>query len=89
MKGEEIINNWKDQRSQIEIGENFTQEVMNHIYQYEQKKKVSLFDMERFVEFISAHPLAKTGLVVAGGVAGIGRVIFMIVMILNKGIING
>ncbi len=89
MKGEKIINNWKDQRGQIEVREDFAQDVMSQIYQYEQRKRRPLFDMEWLVEFISAHPLAKTGLVIAGGVTGIGRIIFMIVMILNKGVING
>lgn len=83
MKSEKIINSWKDQRNQIEVGENFTDKVMNQVYQYEQKKKKPLLDMQRFVDVIYAHPLAKVGMVAAGVVAGFIRMAFTVYMFLG------
>ncbi|MHC4196149.1 MAG: hypothetical protein ACYSQZ_09505 [Planctomycetota bacterium] len=89
MKTEEIINNWNEQRNRIEVGENFTKDVMNQVYQYERLKRKPLFDMQRLIELISAHPLAKAALIATGAVAGVVRIVFMIIVILNKGVING
>lgn len=89
MKNEEIINAWKDHKSQIEIGETFTENVMNQVYQYEQKKRKPFFDIQPLIEFISAHPLAQASLIATGAVAGVVRIVFMIIMILSKGVING
>ncbi|MHC4691180.1 MAG: hypothetical protein ACYS67_00465 [Planctomycetota bacterium] len=83
MKTEEIYNAWKEQKSQIEVGKGFSDKVMTQICQYEQKKHKSLFDMQSLVELISAHMLAKAGLILAGGVVGFIRVIFMISMVLE------
>ena len=83
MKTEEIYNTWKEQKSQIEVGKGFSDKVMTQIYQYEQKRRESLFDMQSLVELISAHMLAKAGLILAGGVVGFIRVIFMISMVLE------
>ena len=89
MKSEEIINSWKNQKDQIEIGEDFSRTVMNQIYKYEQNKRKPLFDIQRFVEFISIHPLAKAALVAAGAMAGFLRLVSMIIVILSKGEISG
>jgi len=89
MKSEEIINSWENQRGQIGVGEDFTKTVMNQIYQYEQNKRKPLFDVQRFIEFISIHPLAKAGLITTGAVVGFIRLVFMIIVILSKGVING
>jgi len=45
--------------------------------------------MERLIELISFHPLAKTGFVAAGAVTGIVRLIIMINTILSNGVVNG
>ncbi|MHC4461577.1 MAG: hypothetical protein ACYS30_09090 [Planctomycetota bacterium] len=84
MKSEEVYNAWKERKSQIEISENFTDEVMNQVYQHAQKKRKSMFDMRQLVELISAHPLAKAGLVAAGAVAGFVRVAFVVCMFLGS-----
>lgn len=78
MKSEEVYNSWKEEKSQVDIRENFTDEVMNQIYQYERDKRKPLFDAQRLVELISAHPLAKVGLVAAGAVAGVVRVVVIL-----------
>ena len=82
MKSEKIYDDWKKQRSHVEVGQNFTDQVMNQVYQYEQTKPKPLFDMQRLVEFISTHPLAKAGLIASGAVAGFVRVAIMIHILL-------
>jgi len=89
MKRQEAYNAWKDKKHQIDISESFADDVMKQIYQYEQKKKMPLFDIERLVEFISVHPLLKTGFIAAGAITGIVRLIVLILIILNRGVING
>ena len=89
MKSREVYNAWKERKSQIEIAENFTDQVMNQVYQYTQKKRKPIFDMRQLVELISAHPLAKAGLIATGAIAGFIRLVFMVIMILSKGEING
>jgi len=84
MKNEEIINSWKNQRNQIEVGQNFTEEVMVQIHHYEQKKRKPLFDAQRFVELISVHPLIKTGMVLASVVIGFVRVVLMLGVIFGN-----
>ncbi len=82
MKSEEVYDTWKEEKSQIDIRENFTDEVMNQVYQYAQKKRKPIFDMRQLVELISAHPLAKVGLVVIGALTGLARVAFVIHVLL-------
>ena len=83
MKSEKFYNAWKEKRSQLEVREHFTDEVMNQIHQYEQKKGKALFDFQRLIELISAHLSAKAALVAAGAVVGFARVVFMIAVILG------
>ena len=82
MKSEKIYDDWKKQRSHVEVRQNFTERAMNQIYQYEQNKRKPLFDMQRLVEFVSVHPLAKAGLIAVGAVTGFVRVAFMIHVLL-------
>jgi hypothetical protein len=83
MKRQEVYNAWKEKKNRIDVREHFTDEVMNQLYQYEQKKRKPLFDYQQFIELISANLPAQAALIVAGAVAGLGRVIFMIAVILG------
>ena len=83
MKTEEIYNTWKEQKSQVEVGKGFSDKVMNQICQYEQNKCKSLFDMQSLIELMSAHMLAKAGLILTGGVVGFIRVVFVVTMVLE------
>jgi len=83
MKSEEVYDTWKEEKSQIDIRQDFADEVMNQVYQYERNKKKPLLDMQRFVEVISAHPLAKAGLIAAGAIAGFIRMAFTVYMFLG------
>ena len=78
MKSEEIYNAWKERKSQIDIRENFADEVLNQIYQYEREKRKPLFDGHRLIELISANRFAKAGVVTAGAVTGLVRIMFVI-----------
>ncbi len=89
MKDHEVYESWKQEKRQIDVSQNFTDQAMNEVYQWEQSRKKPLLKMERLIELISFHPLAKTGLVSAGAVSGIVRLIIMINMILSNGVING
>ena len=89
MKDNEVYKSWRQDKRQIDVSQNFTDKVMNEVYKWEQSKEIPLFRMDRLIELVSIHPLAKTGLVAAGAVTGIVRLIIMINTILSNGVING
>jgi hypothetical protein len=89
MKENEVYEFWRQEKRQIEVSQNFTDQVMNKVYQREQSRKKQLFTIERLIELISFHPLAKTGLIAVGAVVGIIRVIIMILSVLSNGVVNG
>jgi hypothetical protein len=78
MKSEEIYKAWKEHKSQIDLRKNFADEVMNHIYQYERDKRRPLFEVQRLIELISAHRLAKAAVVTAGAAVGLARISFVV-----------
>jgi len=89
MKDCEVYESWKQEKSQINVSQNFTDQVMNRIHKWEQSRNISQLKMERLIELISINPLAKTGLVAVGAVTGILRLIIMIHAILSNGVVNG
>ncbi len=74
MKSQDAYNAWKDRRNRVEVGQDFTEKVMNQIHQYEQKKTIPSLRVQRLVELISIHPLAKVGVAAAGAVVGAIRI---------------
>ncbi len=82
MKTEEIINRWKEQRNQIDVGQNFTDNVMNRVYQYEQKKRSFLFNLQPLVETVSAHPLMQAAMFAVGALVGFVRLALMLHVLL-------
>jgi hypothetical protein len=62
---------------------------MDQVYHWEQSRKKPRVRIERLIELISFHPLAKVGLVAIGAVMGIVRLIIMIQTIFGNGVING
>lgn len=89
MKDHKVYESWRQKKSQIDVSQNFTDHVMNQVYQLEKSRKSPHFSMEGIIELISFHPLAKTGLVAVGAVTGIVRLIIMINAILSNGVVNG
>jgi hypothetical protein len=78
MNSDEIYSSWKEQKSQIDIREDFADEVMNQICQYERERRKPLFYGHRLIELISAHRPAKAGVVIAGAAAGLVRIMFVV-----------
>ena len=89
MKDHKVYESWRQAKSQLNVSQNFTGRVMDQINAWEQSRYFRWFNTARFVELISFHPLAKIGLVAAGAVTGIVRLIIMIQAILSNGVING
>jgi uncharacterized protein (DUF488 family) len=89
MKENEAYESWRQEKSRIDVSHNFADRVMNEICQWEQSRKSPLFAIDRLIELISFHPLAKIGLLAVGAVTGIVRLIIMIHAILSNGVING
>ena len=89
MKDHEVYESWRQAKSQIDVSQNFTGEVMDQINSWEQSRNFRWFNMARLIELISFHPLAQTGLVAVGAITGIVRVIIMIHAILSNGVVNG
>ena len=78
MRSEEIYNTWKDKKHQIDVSDGFADKVMNRVRRYEQGKSEGLAGLRSLVDVISGHPLAQAGLVVAGAIAGLIRVAFVV-----------
>ena len=78
MKSEKIYDDWKKQRSQIEIGENFTEKVMCQVHRYEQRRKASSFDTQWLVEATTAHPLVQAAMIAVGAIVGFIRLAIML-----------
>ena len=89
MKRQEVYNAWNENKSQIDINESFSDEVMYQVYQYEKGKTKQVFNLQWLIDLISVHPLAQAALVMAGAVTGFIRLVLMILVILSKGDING
>ena len=89
MKDHKVYESWRQEKRQIDVSQNFTDQAMNQVYQWEQSRESPRLKMERLIELISFHPLAKTGLVAIGGVMGIVRLIIMVQTILSNGVVNG
>jgi len=77
MKSEEIYNNWKEHKSQIDLRESFADEVMNRIHRYEREKKRPLLEVQQLIDLISAHRFAKAAVLTAGAAAGLFRFILV------------
>ena len=88
MKNEELYEAWKETRRKVVPSEDFINKVVNHAYEYEQKKKTS-FSMKRLIDFVSVHPFAQVALIAIGFMSGFMRMLFIIITILSRGVING
>ena len=82
MKSEKLYEDWKEQRSQAEVGHDFKEKVMKQVYQYEQRRKSSLFDIQWLVETITAHPLIQAAMIAVGAIVGFIRLALMLHVLL-------
>ena len=84
MRSEEIYDAWKEVRSQVDVSEGFAGKVMGQVYEYEQEKGKAWRSVERFVEFISARPLAAAGLAAGCLVLGLVRLVCALIVALGR-----
>ena len=82
MKSEKLYEDWKKQRSHTKAGHDFTEKVMKQVYQYEQRRKSSLFDIQRLIETITALPLVKAAMIAIGAILGFIRLALMLHILL-------
>jgi hypothetical protein len=82
MKDNERYNTWIESKRKIDIRKSFADEVMSQIYQYERGRRKSLLNSQHLIELISTHRFIKAGLVTAGAVTGLARIMFVIYTIL-------
>ncbi|HAL45609.1 MAG: hypothetical protein A2Y12_00700 [Planctomycetes bacterium GWF2_42_9] len=85
MDKKEIYGSWVEK--QIEIPDLFADKVMKQVSEYEHQPK--WFDIPGIIEIISAHTIIKNCLITAGVAIGFIRVIYIMIVILSKGFLNG
>ena len=78
MDKEQMFRKWKDAKSDIQVSDSFSSEVMQGVYSYQESKRKPLFDIDHLIELMSARPLAKAAMIVGGAVVGFVRVALMI-----------
>jgi len=84
MKSEEIIENWKNQKSLIKPENRFTEKVMNQVCRYKQKKLRPLLAIMRwFSKLTFENPLVKFIFVASSVLLGLVRIAFVICMFLR------
>ena len=82
MKNEELYKAWKENKSRIDISEDFFEKVMHRVNIYEKDRRKPLFDISRLIELISASTMAKATMIAGGAIVGFVRVAIMIRMVL-------
>lgn len=82
MKNEKFYEDWKEHRSQVELGGDFNEKVMGQVYAYEKKQGGSLFNIQRLVEAVSAHRWVQAAMLAIGAVIGFVRLAVMLHVLL-------
>ena len=83
MKRQEVYDSWIKERSQINIGKDFSDNLMNRVYKYEQKKNKPVFDYQRFIEIVSYQLSVRAAILVTGAAIGLARFIIMFAAVLG------
>jgi hypothetical protein len=84
MKSEECYNAWKEKKSQVEVREHFTDQIMSQVNQYERARAKSKFNIQRLIDSISSRPLAKAAMIAGGAAAGFVRTAFVVCAFLHS-----
>ena len=82
MKLEQIYNAWKDRKREIETSADFTDAVMEQVHKFEDGRGRRLFDVNGLIELVSAHVVLKAGMVAAGAVIGVVRLVLVVHVLL-------
>lgn len=73
MNSDEIMNLWKERKSQVETSRGFTDKAMNRLHTRESHRRRPAFDIYRLVEIISSSPSATAAVMALGAAVGIAR----------------
>ena len=82
MNSDEIMNLWKERKSQVETHRDFVDNVMNQLQKRGSHRRIPVFDVYRAIEIISSSPAATAAVIALGAVAGIVRVSIVILSFL-------
>ncbi len=82
MKNEELDKAWKENKSRIDISEDFSEKVMHQVNIYEKNRCKPLFDINLLIELISENTMAKAAIIAGGAIVGFVRIAIMIHMVL-------
>ncbi len=82
MNRDEMMDIWKERKSQVETHRDFADEVMNQLHKCGPHRRSPVFDVYRLVEIISSSRAATAAVIVLGAAAGIVRVSIVILSFL-------
>ena len=83
MNRQEIYDSWKNQRSQMDIRNDFSENLMDQVYKYEQKRNKPVFDYQRFIKIVSYQLSVRTAILVVGAAMGLVRFLFLCAAVLG------
>ena len=75
---EKAYDTWLEKRRKIEVPHGFSDQVMAGIGEVAKAGSGPVSAASGFVRLVSAHPLAKAAMVVAGALIGIFRILFVL-----------
>ena len=82
MNNDDILQFWQKRKSQLKISPGFSDRVMNQVFEYERRRSKAAFDVYRLIEFVSSNPAATAAAVALGALAGITRLVIVILSFL-------
>jgi hypothetical protein len=83
MSRQEVYDAWREKSRQVDITESFADQVMNHVYQYQQDRSRQFFKFRWLIDLILEHPLAQAAFVVIGAITGLIRIAFVVCVFLG------
>ena len=81
MNKEEIYKIWKEGKGKVEIRENFTDEVIHKICEFEKQKAKPIFEAYRMWEVVTRWLPGKVALVVVGILIGFARTVSVLLVL--------
>ena len=82
MNRDEIMNHWRQRKSQVEIHRDFADNVMNQLYERQSHRRRPAFDVYRLIEIISSSRAATAAVIALGAAAGIVRISIVVLSFL-------
>jgi hypothetical protein len=82
MNSDEMMDIWKERKTQVETHRDFADKVMNQLHNRGSHRRTPVFDVYRVIEIISSSPAATAAVIALGAIAGIVRVSIVILSFL-------